>query len=227
MVRRVCCSIFALLVTGAGAQPAWRGVEVPPGAHVQRVADDLVINGQRSQVTRLDITGTEENVLDFYRARFGANRVELRVNGARVIAARQGDRFVTVRVRCRLAGTVEGTVIATRINGGSSHAAMTLETEALLPADTAVLQTQESDDSGAPSTLLVAANRAGVRANRDAIVDQLRARGFRVVGEDARQAGGRESLTLTLSSPSEDAALTVSDAGAYRSLLIQRSRRRP
>jgi hypothetical protein len=216
---------LAMLAATALAEPAWPTIDAPAGAHVQQVAGDLVVNGQHSHVSRLDMAGTEDAVLEFYRNRFGARRVENRVGDARVIAARQGDCFVTVRVQSPLAGEVQATIIATRIGGALSHSKVTLETEAMLPAGSAVLQTQESDDNGVPALMLMAANRVGVQANRDALVDQLRARGFRIVREDANQAGGRELMSLSLVSSTEDASITVTDAGAYRSLLIQRSRR--
>ena len=213
------------LAAAAQAQAAWPAMEAPPGARVQQVAGDLVLNGKHSRVSRLDMMGSEDDVLAFYRTQFGKRRVENRVGDARVIASQQGDRFVTIRVQAPLAGAVQATIIETQVGGGRNHSKVELDTEALLPAGSAVMQTQESDDDGTPALMLMAANQAGLQANRDAIVDQLRTRGFRVVKEDTTHAGAHDAVALALASATEDAAVTVTDAGAYRTLLIQRSRR--
>ena len=209
----------------AHAQAAWPALESPQGAHVQQVAGDVVINGQHSRISRLDMMGGADELLAFYRAQFGKRVVENKVGAARVIASQQGDRFVTVRVVAPLEGAVQATIIETQVGGSRSHSRVEHDTEALLPAGSAVLQTQESSDGGVPSLMLMAANRAGLRADRDALVDQLAARGFRVVHEDTLSSGGHDALALALASSTEDAAITVTDAGTYRSMLIQRSRR--
>jgi hypothetical protein len=226
-IRPVCAVVFALAAAAARADAPCPTVEAPPSAHVQQVASDTVLNGQHSRLARFDMTGTEDDVLAFYRTHFGARHVENTVAGARVIAAREGECFVTVRAQSRLAGLVEATVIATRIGGDLAQSRVAHDTRSLLPADTAIFQTQESNDNGTPALLLVAGNQLGIQADRDALVEQLRARGFRIQHENATQVDGRPSLSLSLASPTEEALVTISDTGAWRSLVILRSRKSP
>lgn len=223
--RRAAACVALACAGTAQAQASWPALEAPAGAHVVQVADDMVLNGQHSRISRLDMTGSADDLLAFYRTQFGARHVENRVGPARVIASQFGDRFVTVRIVAPLDGAVQATIMETRVGGGRNHSRVERDTEAMLPAGSAVIQTQESTDAGAPSLMLMAANRVGLQANRDSLVEQLAARGFRVVREDAAETGGREVRTLALASATEDASITVSDTGAYRSLLIQRTRR--
>jgi hypothetical protein len=225
LLRRAIAAALLTAAAAAQADLAWPAIETPPNAHVEQVAGDLVMNGQHSRVSHFAMAGSEDDVLAFYRTQFGARRVENRVGDARAIASRVGDRFVTVRVHSSISGQVDATIIETQIGGGRSHSKVALDTQALLPAGSAVLQTQESDDDHVPALMVMAVNQVGVQANRDALVEQLRSRGFRVVKEDANRIAGRETLALALESPTEDAAITVTDAGRYRALLVQRTRR--
>ncbi len=209
----------------AAAQSPWPSVDAPAGAQVEQVADDLVLNGMHSRVMRFQMSGNADDALKFYRTLFGARHVENTVSGDRTIAARQGDFFVTVRLHAPLAGEVDGTMMITRIGAKPSHSGVTLDTEALLPAGSAVLQTQESVDDGVASTLVVGANQVGLRANRDALVAKLRSRGFHLDREDSSQSDGHAVVMLTLSSDNEDATVSVTDAGTYRSLVLSRARK--
>lgn len=226
LICRRAAACVALACAGvAHAQANWPDLEAPAGAHVVQVAADMILNGQHSRISRLDMAGSADDLLAFYRTRFGARHVENRVGPARVIASQIGDRFVTVRIVAPLDGEVQATIMETQVGGGRSHSRVEHDTEKMLPAGSAVIQTQESTDAGAPSLMLMAANRTGLRANRDTLVEQLAARGFHIVREDSTEAGGHEVRTLALASATEDASITVNDTGVYRSLLIQRTRR--
>jgi hypothetical protein len=222
-----CCAALVLVAAGARAQESCPAVETPPGSHVEQVATDLTLNGQHSRVARFSSGGSDADILAFYRTRFGARHVENVVAGARVIAARQGGCFVTVRIAPAGAGPVEATVIATRLGAGSAQSRVALDTRNLLPAGTSVLQTQESVDNGTQGVLLVAANGLGLQADVDALAEQFRARGFRIQREDTARIEGRASMSLSLASASEEATVTVSDAGPWRALVIHRTRRAP
>lgn len=216
---------WAFACVDACAASPWPVVEAPAGARLEQVAQDFVLNGQHARVARFDLSGSVDEALDFYRGRFGSRHVENNVAGDRTIAARQGDYFLTVRLHAAMQGLVQGTLMTTRIGGPPSHSGVTLDTEALLPAGSAVMQTQESIDNGVPATLVVAVNQIGVRANRDALVGTLRTRGFHLDREENNQAAGHAVLSLNLSSGGEDATVTVTDAGTYRSLVLQRTRK--
>ncbi|MBC7716161.1 MAG: hypothetical protein H7143_04435 [Pseudorhodobacter sp.] len=111
-----------------------------------------------------------------------------------------------------------------RVQGGGGRSAIALDSEKLLPAASAVLSQLQSNDAGKQSMLLMAANKASAKANRDHLVNALQERGFRLVKDDERTVEGRAAYALTLSSVDEEAMVTVTDAGAYRAVLINRTR---
>jgi len=111
-----------------------------------------------------------------------------------------------------------------RVQGGGGRSAIALDSEKLLPAASAVLSQLQSNDAGKQSMLLMAANKASAKANRDHLVNALQERGFRLVKDDERAVEGRAAYALTLSSVDEEAMVTVTDAGAYRAVLINRTR---
>jgi hypothetical protein len=55
------------------------------------------------------------------------------------------------------------------------------------------------------------------------VVQAMQGRGFRVTQEQPLVRQGRESIYLTLASVVEDAMVTISDAGSYRAVLINRT----
>jgi len=84
----------------AGADPAWPAVETPPGAHIQTIANDLVLNGKPCRIFRFDVPGELDDILQFYRTQFRPTRaVETRLQDGRVIATRRGEHFHTVQLQ--------------------------------------------------------------------------------------------------------------------------------
>jgi len=210
-------AVVACFCVAAAAAPVWPDVATPPGAHVQTVAGDIVLNGKPTRVMRFEIKGGAKDVLDFYRTQFGAERVENRVKGDQVIATRQGAYFHTVQLHVLDSQAVQGTVMTTRLRGGASSG-VSLDTERLMPASTAVVSTMQSDDGGKRSVVVVGVNQNSARANRDHIVASLHERGFRV----AKEGGEPGAVSLVFASSTEEIAVTISDAGAYRAILINR-----
>jgi hypothetical protein len=93
----------------------------------------------------------------------------------------------------------------------------------LLPAETQVISTVQSADAGKQSLLVIGVNLDSVRANREFIVGALLERGFRLTQRDAPvDARDAASVSLQLSSASEEAAVTISNDGVHRSVLISR-----
>ncbi len=85
-LRRTCAVIAATLSFFARAQP-WPQVDAPPGATVQAVAGEMLLDGRQSSVIRFEVQRSGEEVLAFYRREFGASRVvENRIKGDLVIA---------------------------------------------------------------------------------------------------------------------------------------------
>lgn len=214
------CFVTAIQA-GRAQTPQWPSVTMPPAARVQTVASDMVLNGMPGRVIRFDVRGTEQEVLAFYREQFGPKRVENRVKGDQVIATRQGDFFHTVQLHVVDSQSLQGTVMTTMLRA-PVKSAVSLDTEKLMPASTSVVSTMQSDDAGKRSVMVVGVNRNSAGANRDHVVSSLHARGFRVLKED--RTPGSAALSLALSSPAEEAMVTISDAGPYRTILINRTK---
>src|SRR5438046_781649 len=70
----------------AAASPAdgWPTPGTPPGARLEVVADEMILNGRPCRVFRFDVQANEDDVLAFYRERFRTTRaVEARVKAHR------------------------------------------------------------------------------------------------------------------------------------------------
>lgn len=218
-VAAVC--LCGALLTGTAHAQSWPTVKVPDGASVQTVANDMVLNGLPARIFRIEVKGTPAEVLDFYREQFGSRHVENALNGSHVIATRQGDHFHTVQIESTGAKTVQVTVMTTQVHGGLGRSAVEADTKQLMPPASSVLTSMQSRDAGKRSMLLLAANTVGMQANRDHLVRALGERGFRLVSESA--APGGESMSLLFASGTEEAVVTITDAGRYRSVLINRT----
>jgi hypothetical protein len=223
-ILRAALLALAGSATGALAVTPWPQWEAPAGARVQAVAPDVVLNGKRSRILRIDSSESADNLLAFYRARLGAKRVENRVHGAQVIGAREGGFFHTVQVRTNAGGRAETTVITTSLAEGLQRSVVVTDTESSLPADSTVLQTMESNDGGVRAVTVTAANGHDVKTNSDHLRRALQARGFRVVKEEAAGATARDGNSMWLSAPGEEAVVTVVDAGAHRAVTVHRTK---
>jgi hypothetical protein len=223
-ILRAVLLMLALSASGVLAATSWPQWEAPAGARVQAVAPDVVLNGKRSRILRIDSGESADNLLAFYRARLGAKRVENRVHGAQVIGAREGGFFHTVQVRTNAAGRAETTVITTSLAEGLQRSAVVTDTESSLPADSTVLQTMESNDGGVRAVTVTAANGHDVKTNSDHLRRALQARGFRVSKEEAAAATARAGSTMWLSAQGEEAVVTVVDTGAHRAVTVHRTK---
>lgn len=205
---------------------AWPEVKVPPDAKMQTIASDMLLNGKPSRLARFELRSNDADVLAFYRTEFGAKRVvENRVKGDPVIATRQGDYFVTVQLHALDSRTVQGTVMTTLLTATPATSTVLIDTRKVFPPDTQVVSSVQTDDAGKRSLLVAGVNRNSVGANRDHVVDALLQRGFRLTKEDApRDAHEASSVSLQLSSPVEEATVTISNAGAHRGVVINRVR---
>ncbi len=220
LIAATVCLCGALLAGAACAQ-TWPVVKAPDGASVQTVANDMVLNGLPARILRFDAKGTPASLLEFYRQQFGPEHVENTLNGSHVIAARQGDHFHTVQLKSTGANTVQATVMTTQVRGGLGRSVVEADTKQLMPAASSVLTSMQSRDAGKRSMLLLVANTVGTQANRDHLVRALAERGFRLVSEAA--APGGASVSLMFASSTEEAMVTITDAGRYRSVLINRT----
>ena len=215
-----------LLVAAVGARCAtpWPQWEAPVGARVQAVAPEVVLNGKRSRILRIDSRDSTESILAFYRTRLGDKRVENRVHGAQVLGAREGGFFHTVQVRANSAGGAETTVITTAVAEGLHRSAVVTDSERCLPGDTTVLQTMESNDGGVRAVTVTAANGHDIKTNSDHLRSALAQRGFQIVREEPAAQPGRAGHSIWLKGQGEEAVVTVVDTGAQRALTVHRTK---
>lgn len=214
-------TLALVAVTAArGQAAAWPALHTPPGARMQTVAGDMVFNGKPCRVLRFEAKATDSELLAFYREQFGPRHVENRVRGDRVIATRQGDYFHTVQLHSIDPQHTQGTLMTTLLRDTGSTA-VSAEMVKVLPAETAVLSTIQSSDGGQRSVMVVGINLDSARANRDHVLAALQARGFHMRKDDAANA---RAFALVLSSGSEEVAVTITDAGPYRSVLLNRTK---
>jgi hypothetical protein len=207
------------------AATPWPQWEAPAGARIQAVAPDVVLNGKRSRILRIDSGESADSMLAFYRTRLGAKRVENRVHGAQVIAARDGGFFHTVQVRSNAAGRAETTVITTSLAEGLQRSAVVTDTENSLPAETTVVQTMESNDGGVRAVTVTAANSHDIKTNSDHVRRALQGRGFRVVKEEAAGPAARAGNSIWLTAQGgEEAIVTVVDTGVHRAVTVHRTK---
>ena len=185
----------------------------------------MVLNGKSVRLTRFELLATDAEVLAFYREQFGAKRVvENRVKNDPVIATRQGDYFLTVQLHALGGGRLQGTVMTTLLAATPASSAVLIDTQKVMPADTQVISTVQTEDSGKQSLMVVGVNQNSPRANRDHVLEALLARGFRLTREDAPPGTERGAISMQLSSQAEEASVTIADAGRYRSVLVNRVR---
>ena len=185
----------------------------------------MIFNGRPARMFRFETNDSEREVLGFFRDQFGAKRVvENRVKKDPVIATRQGDYFLTVQLHPLSPKVMQGTVMITNIAGRPLTSEVSADTRRMLPPDSRVVSTMQSDDAGKRSLLLMAMNQNSTAANREHVVQAMQQRGFRIVREDAPPDARDSSVSLVLDSPTEEAQVTIADAGRYRSVLINRLR---
>lgn len=219
--------LTAALVAWAATAHAdsWPEPKTPPNAKVETIAGNMVLNGKSVRLTRFELLATDAEVLAFYREQFGAKRVvENRVKNDPVIATRQGDYFLTVQLHALGGGRLQGTVMTTLLAATPTSSAVLIDTQKVMPTDTQVISTVQTDDSGKQSLMVVGVNQNSPRANRDHVLEALLARGFRLTREDAPPGTERGAISMQLSSPAEEASVTIADAGRYRSVLVNRVR---
>jgi hypothetical protein len=223
-LRTTAAAGLAAWALGLHAEP-WPQIETPVGARVQTVAGEVVLNGRLARVFRFEVQGSEKELLAFFRDQFGARKVvENRVTRDPVIATRQGDHFITVQLHPLDSSRMQGTVMTTLLASKPLSNPVSADTRRMLPPDTRVVSTMQSDEAGRRSVMLVAVNENSVSVNRDHVLQAMAQRGFRLLREDAPRERQDRSLSLVLSSPTEDAEVTIADAGRFRSLLINRTK---
>lgn len=226
--RRTVSLLLVALVCACGnarAGDGWPAVKVPDNASMETIASDMLLNGKQTRMLRFQAHATSAEVMAFYRNEFGANRVENRVKADHVIATRQGDYFITVQLHVLDNQLVEGTTMTTLMAGQPVTSAVLVDTRKLLPADTQVISSVQTADDGKQSLMVIGVNLNGLHANLDHVIEAMAERGFRLT-KQVGEAEDKEAsaVSIQLASPAEEASVTISDAGRYRSIVINRIR---
>jgi hypothetical protein len=224
LVRLAGLSALGAYAALAHAEP-WPEISVPAQARVEVVADNMLLNGKPCRLTRFEVRSSDAEVLAFYREQFGAKRVvENRVRKDPVIATRKGEYFITVQLHALGSGALQGTVMTTLLTAKPMTSAVLADTQKVLPTDTKVVSTVQTEDAGKRSLMVVGMNQNSPRANRDYVLEAMLARGFKLTREDTPAGAAAAAISLQLSSPTEEASVTISDAGRHRTVLINRVR---
>lgn len=196
----------ALLLHGGIAGAALPAPPLMEGAKAVAVGQSMRINGMPTSIHRFAVDKPVDQVLAFYRTRFGKDRVEQSVLGWTVVAEAEGDYFFTVRLRPALQGT-EGTVSVADLKQGLAARGRPLGM--VFPAGSRLISDVDMDDPGKRGRVVSLINNLPPEANVQHFKNVLAARGFRVdrdlpAGKDA--AGGR---SLWFSATGRDAILVV------------------
>lgn len=217
----VCAMSFTALCQ---ASSSWPELPLPEGARAEVVSHDGVFNGRRIRILRARLDGSMDEVLAFYRSRFGPRHVENPLRGSRVIATRQGDHFNTVQLRELAPGRLQATLMSTLMTGDGEVSKVLRDTQRMLPADSTVVNTMESDDDGHRAVMVTAVNGATLTTNRDELVRALRERGMSVSREDRTRLARGQTLTLWADNTQESITLTIVDDGEQRVVVLNRVR---
>ena len=112
--------------------------------------------------------------------------------------------------------------MTTRMAGKPMASVAMQDTGRWLPPANRIVSSMQSDDAGRRSITIMAINQHSLDANRGDLVRALKGAGFQV----QRESADAKHFAIELSSTTEDAQLIVSDAGAYRSVVLTRMNQR-
>jgi len=201
--------------------PRWAS---PAGAPAQMLAEDMVLNGRRSRMQRMDMPEGMDAALKFFKQRLGPQHVVNQVQGATVVAGREGQFFHTVQLRAGRGDSVQATIMSSRIEASPGRSKVQIDTERLLPSDSSVLQTLESRDDGRRSLLLSARNQLSLEANQAHLLRQMKQLGLQPVAAPAAAGqAAQNKRVIWLQGQQEEAMLSIVDGGDARLILIQRT----
>lgn len=88
---------------------SWPATPLPPDTNVADVAKKMVYNGVDMRAQVFQSTATAEQVLDFYKKKWGKDAILNRIGDAQVVGHHDGDYLVTVQVSSYGAGS-KGTI---------------------------------------------------------------------------------------------------------------------
>lgn len=176
-------------------------------AELSVVAEDLRIDGMPMRIRSFRIERPVAAVLHSYRSWAGPARVENRLGGWQLIAHRQDDRLLMLRLRPEGTERSAGTLSEAEIDGATVGQSP-LPEGITVPADTRVGTHITMKDEGRESQLVVLANAHPVGLNVRHFRTQLEAHGYRLQHE--LPAGGpHPGYSLWLAAPGKEAVVIV------------------
>ena len=184
--------------------PAWSSDWVMPGLSAQWIARDMTLNGVPASMRALSGNVRLHDVLRFYRSAW-RGALDERVEGDwHVLASRQRDRFVSVRLRS-IGHGVEG-VLTVSLDPG--RATPSLESSILVPPGLVRLAHQAFRDGGERGENLTLMSSRSVAYERQAFVSAYRGEGWTLIedraagsvseGHIVQFAQGKQSLRVVI-----------------------------
>lgn len=184
------CLILGALFCMAPSWASWPEVPAPGNSKIERIGEEVRLNGVPMRMQRVLSKGKPREVIDFYRGALGPRHAEEKIPGGLLLAQGQGDFFVTIRVRALSPMLTETLVSVSDARRAREAANRPLGFS--IPADTQVLSDMESIDAGKTSRHLVLTNSHSVDSNINFLSGTLHARGYTLqTGETQHLASGR------------------------------------
>ena len=224
------------LAAAAPLTSAWTGVahDLPFPARFEPVISDGEIEGRRVRVVRISTPLHEDELARVLRREWrgpqGAELVETRLPGWRVLSSWTAEGFRTLQFRPAPSGGSEGVLSIWPAGGaggegiargggvGAAAAGSALPGPELLPPGSAVLRRFSAVDAGRRGQTVVAVSEGAPSWLADAIGQQLVARGY--VPDRVLRAAGVRGEARRFTRADAEVVFTVTAAGTGRSGVV-------
>lgn len=202
---------LAALLAQFGAVEAAPHERMPFAAtELTEIAPELRFNGTPMRIRVLQVSRPYTEVLAHSRHWLGSQRVEQDVQGWKVLARKQGDSLITLRLRPDGTSGTTGTLSEAPLSP-IRHRPFD---EFALPTGTRVASTVLTVDAGRHSHLHTFLNSQSIGANVDHFRSVLHARGYRLMHHTGGGNGLAAGRSLWFSSTGGDALLIVTRLGS-------------
>ncbi len=188
---------------------------VPPSAQVSLVGERMVVNGLPASLRELEVRGTRDDVLGFYRARLirRADAPVISQDGHDILSGWHQGHYVTVVVSdAKKSGFVTARLLQTDMKTPGVR-----RPPANLPAGSQVHSQVDSLDGGRVSSLLVFSNLQSVDANVNHVTSTLKqSMGMRVIEDSAHPISRDARVVYLTNDRGADSVLTISTDNGRR-----------
>lgn len=209
-MRREALLLALLLATSAASSTDWPDVPLPDDAAPEWVSRHMLYNGLPMRASRFTTAGKREEVIDFYRKRWGTQMVQDQLGGKTILGRLDGEHYLTVELESAGAAT-QGTVGVMRLPkepprepAGHGFAK---------PAGSEVVNDIRYLDTRNETRTLVLTNALSPYVNQQFYVQRLRAQGWEI-----HDSGGCKSFSNACSARFEK------KGGARMTMTIDRGR---